>query len=92
MTDIVCTENVLGGEPRIEGTRIGVLDVYELVVEGDESPESVADQLNCSLAEVYRALAYYHEQPEAMRSLRRERDQLKERLAEDALESPEPVQ
>lgn len=66
MTAIVRTEDVLGGEPRIEGTRIGVLDVSALVVDGGYAPADVADHLDCSLAEIYRALAYYHEQPEEM--------------------------
>ena len=57
MPDIVRTDDVLGGEPRIEGTRVGVLDVYELVV-GGETPVEVADQLDSSLAEVHTALAY----------------------------------
>ena len=51
MPDIVRTDDVLGGEPRIEGTRVGVLDVYELVV-GGETPVEVADQLDSSLPEV----------------------------------------
>lgn len=51
MPDIVRNNDVLGGEPRIEGTRVGVLDVYELVFSG-ETPVEVADQLNRTLAEV----------------------------------------
>lgn len=92
MTTIVRTDDVLGGEPRIEGTRIGVLDVYELTIEGDSSPADVADQLDLTLAAVYRALAYYHEYPEEMRALRREREALTDRLADSALQPPEPAQ
>ena len=62
MVEIVRAEGVLGGAPRIEGTRVGVLHVYELVV-GDNPPANVADQLDRSLAEVHSALAYYHEHP-----------------------------
>ena len=32
IVEIVRTEGCLGGNPRIEGTRVGVLHVYELVV------------------------------------------------------------
>lgn len=92
MTTIVQSDDVLGGEPRLDGTRVGVLDIYELVVDGGNSPADVADQLDRSLAEVYAALAYYHEHPEAMRQLRRDRTQRQTDLAETALQPPEPAQ
>jgi uncharacterized protein (DUF433 family) len=92
MADIVRTNDVLGGEPRIEGTRVGVLDVYELVVDGGYSPEDIADQLDRSLGEIYTALAYYHEHPEEMRELRQEREETERRLAEEALRPPERAQ
>lgn len=89
---VVQTDDVLGGEPRLEGTRVGVLDIYELVVDGGYSPADVADQLDCSLSEIYTALAYYYEYPDEMRALRQERDEMEERLAEEALRPPEAVQ
>lgn len=92
MTDVVRTDDVLGGEPRIEGRRVGILDVYELVVGGGYSPADVADQLGCSLGEIYTALAYYHEHPEEMRELRRDRERLETTLAEDTLQPTEPIQ
>lgn len=87
MAEIVRTEGVLGGAPRIEGTRVGVHHVYELVVEGDHDPADVADQLELSLGEVYSALAYYHEHPDEMRTLR-ERESRTGDLAEQALSPP----
>lgn len=92
MTRIVRTDDVLGGEPRIEGTRIGVLDVYELVIDGGYAPEDVADQLDRSLGDVYGALAYYYDHPEEMQQLRAEREGTTARLADCALEPPEPAQ
>lgn len=92
MSSIVQTDDVLGGEPRIEGTRIGVLDVYELVVEGGYSPADVADQLDRSLGEIYTALAYYHEHPEQMRSLRQTQADTEQTLAAETLQPPETVQ
>lgn len=89
---MVQTADVLGGEPRIEGTRVGVLDVYELVVEGEYPPADIADQLGCSLAEIYTALAYYHANPEEMRQIRRDRDEMKATLAEEAAPPHEPAQ
>lgn len=90
MVDIVRTEGTLGGEPRIDGSRIGVLDVYELVVGGEHEPTDIADQLACSLAGIYTALAYYYEHPEEMRALRKENAEEESRLLETALSSPEP--
>lgn len=92
MAEIVSTDDVLGGEPRIAGTRVGVLDVYELVVAGASSPADAADQLDRSLADIYTALAYYHDHPEAMRQVRRDRERMQSTLATDALQPPEPVQ
>lgn len=92
MTEIVRTEDTLGGEPRIEGTRIGVLHVYELVVEGDHSPVDIADQLDISLGEVYSALAYYYEHLDEMQAVRRERDGDEQSLSDVALSPPEPAQ
>jgi len=91
MAEIVRTGDVLGGEPRLDGTRTGVLDVSELVVEGDHSPADAADQLNLSLGEVYTALAYYHEHPDEMRTVRRDREAADADLADRALAPPEPA-
>lgn len=89
MTDIVRTDGILGGEPRIDDTRIGVYHVYELVVEGNNTPADVADQLDVSLGAVYTALAYYHEHPDEMRELRRAHEDAVDVLASDALRPPE---
>jgi uncharacterized protein (DUF433 family) len=91
MADIVRTDEILGGDPRIEGTRVGVLHVYELVVVGQHSPADVADQLDLSLGEVYSALAYYHEHPDEMREIRRADEAAEVKLAETALSPPEPA-
>ena len=91
MANIVQTEGVLGGEPRIAGTRVGVLHVYELVVKGNHTPAEIADQLDRSLGEIYSALAYYHEHPDEMREVRRRNAEAEERLARDALKPPEKV-
>jgi len=91
MTEIVRTDDVLGGDPRIEGTRVGVLHVYELVVEGEHSPVDVADQLDLSLGEVYSALAYYHEHPDEMQEMRRTQEDTEANLTEGSLSPPEPA-
>ena len=86
------TDDILGGKPRIAGTRVGVLDSYDLVAGSGYSPEDIVDQLNVSLAQIYAALAHYHEHPEGMRELRRERDEMESVLAEEALSPPELTQ
>ncbi|MCU4743692.1 DUF433 domain-containing protein [Halobacteria archaeon AArc-m2/3/4] len=88
MTEIVRTEGVLGGDPRIAGTRIGVLDVYELVVDGANPPANIADQLDLSLGDVYTALAYYYEHPEEMRELRNTQRERRSELARESLSPP----
>lgn len=57
---IVRTPRVLGGRPRIDGTRIAVRTIAILYKQGF-SPEEIADQYpQLSLAQVYAALTYYH--------------------------------
>lgn len=88
---IVRTDGVLGGEPRLEGRRISVLQVVDMVRDG-ESPEYVADQLGITLAEVHTALAYYYEHPEEMREIRERHRELEAELAETALDPPRTEQ
>lgn len=88
---IVHDDEVLGGEPRIEGTRIGVRHVAAHVVEGDRSAAHVADQLDLSLADVHEALSYYYGHPEEMRELDREAEAAFDRIREISLKPPERV-
>jgi uncharacterized protein (DUF433 family) len=72
---IVSTPDVLGGDPRIEGRRISVYFIHERVEGRGLSPQTVADRHDLDVADVYRALAYYHEHPQEMAEiqLRRQR-------------------
>lgn len=54
-------------EPHIEGSRITVRFIHELVEEADTKPERVAERYNLDIADVYEALAYSHNNPEEMR-------------------------
>jgi uncharacterized protein (DUF433 family) len=85
MTDIVRTDGVLGGEPRLDGHRISVLQVADLVLEAGHEPEYVADQLDISLADVHSALAYYYEHPDEMDTIRERHDRLEAELEERAV-------
>jgi uncharacterized protein (DUF433 family) len=75
---IVSTEGVLGGKPRIDGTRIGVYLLRERVEGRGLEPRTVADRHDLDVADVYRALAYYHDHPEEMSRIERVRDELRE--------------
>ena len=81
---IVTTEDVLGGKPRLEGRRVSVLQVAELVLDVGDDPATVADQLDLSLAEIHEALAYYYANVDEMEAQRRRREELVERLAEES--------
>lgn len=69
MPQIVTTEEVLGGDPRIENHRIGVYHVYQRYVEGSDTPEEIATSYDLSVAEVHAALAYAFSNPDEMREI-----------------------
>ena len=85
MADIVRTDDVLGGEPRIEGTRVGVRHVSVRVIDAGQAPAYVADQLELSLSEVYEALSYYYANVEEMRKLERENERAFVRVRKSSL-------
>jgi len=73
--------------PHIKGTRVGVNFIRERVEGRGLEPETVARRHELDVADVYLALAYYHDHPEEMR---RVKDQREERIAE-AMEASEDV-
>ena len=70
---VVSNDAVMGGEPRIEGRRIAVRQVAEWVEQGGLSAKTVADRYDLDVADVYHALAYYHEHPSEMAAVERRR-------------------
>lgn len=87
MADIVSTEGVLGGQPRIEERRISVVQLVEWVNEEGMAPETVATEFDLELATIYRALAYYYEHIEEMSEYRERR---RSRIDESRAAQPEP--
>lgn len=85
---IVETEGVLGGEPRLEGRRISVLQIADRVVKHGWAPEDVAYQLDIPLAEVHLALEYYREYPHQMNEIRDRHRELETELEEVATRPP----
>ncbi len=62
---IVLTPGVVGGRPRIAGTRIRVMDIVALhEMHRMTAPEICAAYPQLRLADVYAALAFYHDNRE----------------------------
>jgi uncharacterized protein (DUF433 family) len=85
MAEIVRTDGVLGGKPRLAGHRISVLQVADMILDAGFSPEYVADQLGISLSEVHTALAYYYGNPDEMDEIRDRNERLEAHLREQAI-------
>lgn len=62
-------ESEIHDEPHIEGSRITVWDIHVRVEQRELSPERVAERYNLDIADIYEALAYYHNNPEEMRQV-----------------------
>ena len=77
-------------EPHIRGRRISVRQVYALVEESGEDPEAVADRYDLDVADVYHALAYYHDHPREMRDVEQEREDAMKDFGE-SIDRPEGV-
>lgn len=63
----------LMAEPHVVGRRVSVLQLHELVEGRGLDPTTVADRFDLDVADVYRALAYYHDNPREMERVRRQR-------------------
>lgn len=80
MAEIVSTPDVLGGEPRIDGHRIGVLEIVELHEPG-LSPAEVSDEPDVTVGAVEAARRYAEERPAELAEYEPERRRFHERLA-----------
>ncbi|WP_049900775.1 DUF433 domain-containing protein [Halococcus agarilyticus] len=81
-------ESDVHDEPHIDGSRITVRYVRSQVEECDLRPETVADRYDLDLADVYAALAYYHNNPAEMRRVERDRERAIENAEEMTTLSP----
>jgi uncharacterized protein (DUF433 family) len=63
---VPAAESEIHDEPHVEGSRITVQYIHARVEERGLRPETVADRHNLDIADVYAALAYYHNNPEEM--------------------------
>lgn len=78
-------------EPHIEGRRLTVRTIHARVDGRGLSPQTVAEQHEVDIAEVYQALAYYHDNPEEMADVERRRQATIE-THDDDLVGPEDVE
>lgn len=78
------------GEPHVRGRRISVRQIRGLVEERGEDPEAVADRFDLDVADVYHALAYYHDHSKEMERVEAERERTVERIRDD-VDRPEGV-
>lgn len=77
---IVATEGVLGGKPRVEGTRVAVDQVGTLVREEAWRRERVLQAFDLTTGELDAALDYYDAHPAEMTRLRERRAELASEL------------
>lgn len=81
-------ESDIHDEPHIRGRRITVREVYGRVYERGLSPDTVADRHNLDIADVYHALAYYHDHPEEMAAVERRHEAAAELARESSDMTP----
>ena len=65
----------LHDEPHLEGRRITVQFIKTQVEDRGLESRTVADRHDIDVADVYRALTYYHDHPEEMRAVERQREE-----------------
>lgn len=64
----------LHDEPHLGGRRITVQFIKTQIEDRGLNPRTVADRHDIDVADVYRALTYYHDHPEEMRTVERQRE------------------
>lgn len=64
----------LHDEPYLEGRRITVQFIRTQVENRGLEPRTVADRHDIDVADVYRALTYYHDHPKEIRAIERRRE------------------
>lgn len=72
MSAIVSDDEIRCGDPRVEGTRVTVLDIKRRVIDREEDPHVVAGEYEVSMADLFRALAYYYDHREELEERERE--------------------
>jgi uncharacterized protein (DUF433 family) len=92
MATIVQDEAIRSGVPRIQGTRITVLDVKRRVIDNEDDPHVVAGEYDLSLADLFRALTYFYDHRDDLEALEREAAAARHEGEGDAREFAEAVE
>jgi len=79
---VVSTPDVLGGKPRIEGTRVGVQQLGALIREHGWSATVVADEFDLTVDEIDAALEYSDAHPNGMSPIAADAAVTRDRLRE----------
>lgn len=79
---IVKTPDVLHGKPRIEGTRIGVYQIGELVRQQKWTLADVTEEFDLDRTQAATAVEYYDEHPELIETLRAQREAARRTIRE----------
>jgi uncharacterized protein (DUF433 family) len=84
-------DSELHDEPHIEGRRITVRFIRNRVEDAGVDPQAIADRHELDIADVYQALAYYHDHPEEMAAVEQAREAAMEAHAAEALTGPDDL-
>ena len=87
---IVRDPAVRDDEPCVEGTRVGAYFLRERVEGNGLDPATVADRHDLDVADVYRALTYFHDHPDEMASIEDERERLLVEARDDPADATGP--
>ncbi|MFB6187845.1 MAG: DUF433 domain-containing protein [Halobacteriaceae archaeon] len=75
MAEIVATPGVLSGQPRLEGERVAVLDIVEML-EAGYSVDETARELELTADEIRTATEYYRKHRQEFAEWKREREEV----------------
>src|SRR4051812_15355395 len=81
---VSCTPGVAGGKPCVAGTRIRVQDIVIRTELGESADQILQAYPQLTLADIYGALAYYHDNRAAIDQQIRESDALVEQMKAQA--------
>lgn len=71
---IVSTPDVLGGQPRIKGTRIGILNIYHWHFEEGMNVEEICENYHVEPEKVEAATRYVKDHPKEIDQIKREHE------------------
>jgi len=88
---VTAEDSSIHDEPHVSGRRITVRFVHERVEDGDLRPREFAERYDLDLADVYHALAYYHDHPEEMARVEQRRAETIDAHRNQAISGPDDL-